>query len=76
MAGADEILGAHVPDPLNMCAGCRAWWGRMAPYPCTQVEWALLVSAHLMTEEFLADLRRDGVGVRGGGASAAVRQRA
>ena len=23
----------------GMCVGCRAWWSRLASYPCWQVDW-------------------------------------
>jgi len=49
------ILSAHTRDPLGVCAGCRAWWGRLVPYPCTQVEWALIMAGHEMTQRFLTD---------------------
>ncbi|OJF13472.1 hypothetical protein EDD30_6323 [Couchioplanes caeruleus] len=39
LARAAAIVAAHtVRDGL--CAGCRDWWARLAPFPCEQVRWA------------------------------------
>jgi hypothetical protein len=37
------ILDQHTENDLGMCAGCRALWHRLIPYPCTQVVWARAV---------------------------------
>ncbi|MEW2146645.1 hypothetical protein AB0869_27925 [Micromonospora vinacea] len=39
------------------CSGCRAWWGRLTPYLCWQVEWATSRQARAITARFLAGVR-------------------
>nr|WP_325049217.1 hypothetical protein [Micromonospora deserti] len=51
------ILAAHVQTSDGMCAGCRAWWSRLAPYPCWQVEWATSRQARTFTARFLGSVR-------------------
>ncbi|MET8912699.1 hypothetical protein, partial [Micromonospora sp. NPDC004551] len=51
------ILAAHVRGLDGMCAGCRAWWSRLAPYPCWQVEWATSRHARTITARFLEGVR-------------------
>lgn len=50
---AEWILTDHRRDGDGMCAGCREWWGRLAPYPCRQAEWAATVIGHELTRRFL-----------------------
>lgn len=50
-----SILATHVRGPDGMCAGCRAWWSRLTPYPCSQVEWATSRRARSITARFLGD---------------------
>ncbi|WP_027644400.1 hypothetical protein [Salinispora oceanensis] len=47
------ILAAHVPGPDGMCTGCRAWWSRLTPYPCSQADWATSRHARRITHRFL-----------------------
>ncbi|MCW3816607.1 hypothetical protein ONA91_19360 [Micromonospora sp. DR5-3] len=47
------ILAVHVRGLDGMCIGCRAWWSRLAPYPCWQVEWATSRQARVITARFL-----------------------
>ena len=47
------ILAAHVPDRDGLCAGCRQWWSRLTPYPCSQVDWATSLQAQLLTAVIL-----------------------
>lgn len=51
------ILAVHVRGVDGMCAGCRAWWSRLAPYPCYQVDWATARAAWSITARFLGGLR-------------------
>lgn len=37
-----QILAVHVQDMDGMCAGCRAWWSYLTPYPCSQMQWATM----------------------------------
>ncbi|MFI7493069.1 hypothetical protein ACIBXA_32325 [Micromonospora echinaurantiaca] len=53
----EAILVAHVQAPDGLCAGCRAWWSRLAPYPCWQVEWATSRQARTITVRFLEGVR-------------------
>ncbi len=55
MSNGDErqILTTHLPGLDGMCVGCRAWWARLAPYPCWQVEWATSREARAVTARFL-----------------------
>jgi hypothetical protein len=41
---AAAILAVHAADG-GWCSGCLDLWGRLAAYPCTQVEWAARVLA-------------------------------
>ncbi|MFE9694456.1 hypothetical protein [Micromonospora sp. NPDC005806] len=54
---AQMILAAHVRGLDGMCAGCRAWWSRLTPYPCWQVEWATSRQARTITARFLGGVR-------------------
>ncbi|MFF5173527.1 hypothetical protein ACFY3U_12905 [Micromonospora sp. NPDC000089] len=47
------ILAVHVPGLDGMCVGCRAWWARLTPYPCWQVEWATSRHARSLTAALL-----------------------
>ncbi|MEU8263225.1 hypothetical protein AB0C02_21665 [Micromonospora sp. NPDC048999] len=51
------ILAVHVRGLDGMCAGCRAWWSRLVPYPCWQVEWATSRHARTITARFLGGVR-------------------
>ncbi|WP_446217806.1 hypothetical protein [Micromonospora sp. IBHARD004] len=51
------ILAVHVRGLDGMCAGCRAWWSRLTPYPCWQVEWATSRQARTITARFLEGVR-------------------
>ncbi|TYC25723.1 hypothetical protein FXF52_04750 [Micromonospora sp. MP36] len=51
------ILAAHVPGLDGMCVGCRAWWSRLTPYPCWQVDWATSRQARTITARFLEGVR-------------------
>ncbi|MEU3457855.1 hypothetical protein ABZ671_30335 [Micromonospora sp. NPDC006766] len=51
------ILAVHVRGLDGMCVGCRAWWSRLAPYPCWQVEWATSRQARTITARFLGGVR-------------------
>ncbi|MFB9849266.1 hypothetical protein ACFFMR_02535 [Micromonospora andamanensis] len=51
------ILVVHVRGLDGMCAGCRAWWSRLAPYPCWQVEWATSRQARASVARFLEGVR-------------------
>ncbi|GAA4563695.1 hypothetical protein GCM10023176_08160 [Micromonospora coerulea] len=55
MKGGQEhaIPAAHVQAPDGLCAGCRAWWSRLAPYPCWQIEWATSRRARTIITRFL-----------------------
>ncbi|SDY48527.1 hypothetical protein SAMN05444365_102406 [Micromonospora pattaloongensis] len=48
-----QIMKAHTLGSYGCCAACHMWWGRLAPYPCVQVEWAARVVSRGMTERFL-----------------------
>lgn len=48
-----HILVIHVPGKDGLCAGCRAWWSRLTPYPCWQVDWATSRQARSMTAALL-----------------------
>ncbi|WP_245736529.1 hypothetical protein [Micromonospora pattaloongensis] len=50
---AMQIMKAHTLGSYGCCAACHMWWGRLAPYPCVQVEWAARVVSRGMTERFL-----------------------
>ncbi|MBQ1044404.1 hypothetical protein [Micromonospora sp. C72] len=51
------IVAVHVRGLDGMCAGCRAWWSRLTPYPCWQVEWATSRQARAITARFLGGVR-------------------
>jgi hypothetical protein len=51
---ATGILTSHRPANDGLCAGCRALWDRLAPYPCTQAEWAQRVADRVPTPETMA----------------------
>ncbi|RZU76089.1 hypothetical protein EV384_4695 [Micromonospora kangleipakensis] len=51
------ILSVHVRGLDGLCVGCRAWWSRLAPYPCWQVEWATSRQARMITARFLEGVR-------------------
>ncbi|PPA60130.1 hypothetical protein BAW75_12765 [Micromonospora chalcea] len=51
------ILAVHVRGYDGMCTGCRAWWSRLSPYPCWQVEWATSRQARTITARFLEGVR-------------------
>ncbi|MFR9780104.1 hypothetical protein ACL02O_29110 [Micromonospora sp. MS34] len=59
MSNEDErrILLVHLRGADGMCAGCRAWWSRLTPYPCWQVEWATSRQARTITARFLEGVR-------------------
>ncbi|PWU45719.1 hypothetical protein DLE60_19305 [Micromonospora globispora] len=48
-----QILGVHLRGLDGMCVGCRAWWARLTPYRCWQVEWAARRQARAITARFL-----------------------
>ncbi|MBM0239751.1 hypothetical protein JNW88_26265 [Micromonospora sp. ATA32] len=52
-----KILAVHVRGLDGMCTGCRAWWARLSPYPCWQVDWATSRQARSMTARFLGGRR-------------------
>ncbi|WP_200215425.1 hypothetical protein [Micromonospora coerulea] len=49
----EQAILAHVQAPDSLCTGCRAWWSRLAPYPCWQIEWATSRQARAITNRFL-----------------------
>ncbi|MEU1810458.1 hypothetical protein ABZ481_13650 [Micromonospora aurantiaca] len=49
-----QVLAVHLPDADGMCTGCRAWWSRLTPYPCWQVDWATSRQARRLTARVLA----------------------
>ncbi|MFJ6199797.1 hypothetical protein [Micromonospora sp. NPDC092111] len=51
------ILAVHIRGVDGMCVGCRAWWSRLTPYPCSQVNWATSRRAWTITARFLAGAR-------------------
>ncbi|MEV0807732.1 hypothetical protein [Micromonospora sp. NPDC050200] len=51
------IIAVHVRGLDGMCAGCRAWWSRLTPYPCWQVDWATSRQARTITARFLGGVR-------------------
>ncbi|WP_311773709.1 hypothetical protein [Micromonospora echinospora] len=56
--GPEEmILAVHLRGLDGMCAGCRAWWSRLTPYPCWQAEWATSRQARAITARFLEGAR-------------------
>ena len=48
-----RILAMHVRKLDDMCVGCRAWWSRLNPYPCWQVDRATSRQARMITTRFL-----------------------
>ncbi|NLU80363.1 hypothetical protein HCA58_18680 [Micromonospora sp. HNM0581] len=56
--GAEQaILAVHLRGLDGMCVGCRAWWSRLSPYPCWQVEWATSRQARASVARFLGGVR-------------------
>ncbi|WBB90533.1 hypothetical protein [Verrucosispora sp. WMMC514] len=56
--GAEQaILAVHVRGLDGLCVGCRAWWSRLAPYPCWQVDWATSRQARASVARFLGGVR-------------------
>ncbi|WP_243420789.1 hypothetical protein [Micromonospora globispora] len=53
MRQKQQILGVHLRGLDGMCVGCRAWWARLTPYRCWQVEWAARRQARAITARFL-----------------------
>ncbi len=51
------ILAVHVRGLDGMCVGCRAWWARLSPYPCWQVDWATSRQARASVARFLGGVR-------------------
>ncbi|WP_038841268.1 hypothetical protein [Salinispora arenicola] len=51
------ILTAHLRGRDGMCVGCRAWWSRLVPYPCWQVDWATSRQARASVARFLDGVR-------------------
>ncbi|MFY1576857.1 hypothetical protein ACN26Z_18375 [Verrucosispora sp. WMMD703] len=51
------ILAVHVRGLDGMCAGRRAWWSRLSPYPCWQVDWATSRQARASVARFLGGVR-------------------
>ncbi|RBJ11146.1 hypothetical protein DRA43_01035 [Micromonospora provocatoris] len=51
------IVVVHVRGLDGTCAGCRAWWARLVPYPCWQLEWATSRQARADTARFLESAR-------------------
>ncbi|MEH0845285.1 hypothetical protein V6U81_23115 [Micromonospora sp. CPCC 205711] len=47
------VLAVHLRGPDGMCVGCWAWWRRLSPYPCWQVDWATSRQARSRTARFL-----------------------
>lgn len=47
------ILAVHLRGLDGMCVGCRAWWSRLVPYPCWQVEWATSRQARTIMARYL-----------------------
>ncbi|MGW2625326.1 hypothetical protein [Micromonospora taraxaci] len=48
-----QILVVHLPGKDGLCAGCRAWWSRLTPYPCWQVDWVTTRQARSLTAALL-----------------------
>jgi hypothetical protein len=53
---ARDLLRSHRADEAGMCAGCRELWQRLAPFPCTQVDWARAVVGRIPSPETLTTL--------------------
>ncbi|MEU7976643.1 hypothetical protein AB0B48_31880 [Micromonospora sp. NPDC049089] len=47
------IIAVHVRGLKVMCAGCRAWWSLLTPYPCWQVDWAASQQTRSLTAALL-----------------------
>ncbi|MFF5074804.1 hypothetical protein ACFY2R_27315 [Micromonospora olivasterospora] len=47
------ILAVHLRGLDGMCVGCRAWWSRLVPYPCWQVDWATSRQARTIMARYL-----------------------
>ncbi|MEU6024572.1 hypothetical protein [Micromonospora sp. NPDC047134] len=57
-SGAEQaILAVHLRGLDGLCVGCRAWWSRLVPYPCWQVEWATSRQARASVARFLGGVR-------------------
>ncbi|SCG72353.1 hypothetical protein [Micromonospora coxensis] len=48
-----RVLVVHLPGGDGLCIGCRAWWSRLTPYPCWQVDWAISRQARSLTAAVL-----------------------
>ncbi|MCG5440605.1 hypothetical protein [Micromonospora foliorum] len=48
-----RILVVHLLDRDGLCTGYRAWWLRLTPYPCWQVDWATSRQSRLVTAALL-----------------------
>ncbi|MFI6232824.1 hypothetical protein ACIBD9_04605 [Micromonospora sp. NPDC050784] len=48
-----RILAVHLPSRDFLCTGCLAWWSRLTPYPCWQVDWATSRQSRSMTAALL-----------------------
>ncbi|MEV1144168.1 hypothetical protein [Micromonospora sp. NPDC049799] len=44
-----RILAVHLPAMDGLCTDWRAWWSRLTPYPCWQVDWATSRQARSLT---------------------------
>lgn len=49
--------GAGRTQLADAAVGCRAWWSRLTPYPCWQVDWATSWQAQTITARFLEGAR-------------------
>ena len=59
MSGGQQkaIVAVRVRGRDGMRIGCRAWWVRLTPYPCWQVERANSRQARAITARFFAGVR-------------------
>lgn len=57
MSQEQSVLSVHVRSMDGMCAGCRVWWSRLTPYPCSQVRWATSRQARVGVARFLGLVR-------------------
>ncbi|WBB69396.1 hypothetical protein [Micromonospora sp. WMMD812] len=48
-----RILVVHLPGTDGLGNGRRAWWARLTPYPCWQVDWATSRQARALTAALL-----------------------
>ncbi|GIJ24531.1 hypothetical protein [Micromonospora lutea] len=56
--GAEQaILAVHLRGLDVMCVGCRAWWSRLSPYLCWQVDSATSRQARVSVARFLGGVR-------------------